>query len=351
MRLIATGALIVLLFRPEALAGASFQMSFGAVTSIVALHSTRWARRFLQRRDEGIFARGARSLLGIIATGLVVEVALAPIALFHFHRAGLYGVFANIIAIPLTTFVIMPSEAAALAFDAIGWGQPFWWISGASIDGLLSLAHHVATAKGAVALLPSMPGWAFGLIVAGGIWLCLWNSGLRLLGLAPVAAGSLAAALAPSPDLLVTGDGMHLAVVDDGTPFLLRAKAGDYVRSLVAEVAGFDGDPPALESRPYSACSKDACVAILRKGGGEWRLLATRSAANIDWETITGACAEADIVVSSRRLPRGCTSRWLKLDAPMLRRTGGLALHLGPAPRIDSVADRVGRHPWSEVQR
>jgi predicted membrane metal-binding protein len=42
IRLIATGALIVLAFRPEALAGPSFQMSFVAVTAIVALHSTRW---------------------------------------------------------------------------------------------------------------------------------------------------------------------------------------------------------------------------------------------------------------------------------------------------------------------
>ena len=43
-----------------------------------------------------------------------------PLALYHFHRSGLYGVGANIIAIPLTTFVIMPLEAAALALDPIG---------------------------------------------------------------------------------------------------------------------------------------------------------------------------------------------------------------------------------------
>ncbi len=40
IRLIAAGALVVLIFRPEALAGPSFQMSFMSVTAIVALHST-----------------------------------------------------------------------------------------------------------------------------------------------------------------------------------------------------------------------------------------------------------------------------------------------------------------------
>ena len=351
MRLIATGALVVLLWRPEALAGASFQMSFAAVTSIVALHSTRWARHLLQRRDEGLIARTARSLLGIVATGLVVEIALAPLALFHFHRAGLYGVFANIVAIPLTTFVIMPSEAAALAFDALGWGTPFWWICGLSIDGLLGLAHAVASTSGAVALLPSMPGWAFALMVIGGIWLCLWNTRLRLLGLFPVAAGALAASIAPSPDLLVTGDGMHLAVVDHGRPLILRDRTGDYVRSLLAEASGYDGDPGNLGSQPYSDCSRDACVALLRAPSDEWRLLATRSKTLIDWDSFTRACSEADIIVSDRRMPRGCEPRWLKLDAPALRQTGGVAIYLGARSRIDTVAERVGAHPWSEIEQ
>jgi competence protein ComEC len=39
LRLIATGAVLVLLIRPEALAGASFQLSFAAVTAIVTLYS------------------------------------------------------------------------------------------------------------------------------------------------------------------------------------------------------------------------------------------------------------------------------------------------------------------------
>jgi competence protein ComEC len=349
IRLIATGALVVLVFRPEALAGPSFQMSFAAVTAIVALHSTRWARNLLQRREEGIVARTLRALLGIVATGLAVEIALMPLALYHFHRSGLYGVGANIVAIPLTTFVIMPLEAGALLLDAVGWGKPLWFLCGASIDGLLKLAHSVSAARGAVALMPSMPTWAFAAMVAGGIWLCLWNTRLRLIGFAPILAGAIGAALAPAPDLLITGDGRHLAVVQNGTPMILRDRAGDYVRSLLAEASGFDGDPDLLEGQPNSDCSHDACIALLRKGKTEWRLLATRSSNRIDWADLTTACFRADIAVSDRRLPRGCTPRWLKLDADALRQTGGLAIYLGKNPRVDSVADRVGAHPWGET--
>ena len=197
-------------------------------------------------------------------------------------------------------------------------------------------------------MLPSMPTWAFSLMVIGGIWLCLWNSRVRLLGLALFAIGAAGAAVAPFPDLLVTGDGTHLAVVENGTPLILRDRAGDYVRSLFAETAGYDGDPDLLEDQPTSDCSHDACVARLHNG---WRLLATRSKYRISWKPITDACAAADVVVSDRRLPRGCIPRWLKLDAPTLRRTGGIAIYLDKNPRIDTVAERVGEHPWAEFTR
>jgi competence protein ComEC len=348
MRLLSVGALVVLIFRPEAIAGASFQLSFAAVASIIALHSSAWARRVFSRRDEGLPARLGRALLALVATGLAVEITLIPIALYHFHRAGLYGVFANIIAIPLTTFVIMPLEAGALFLDIAGLGAPLWWLCGLSLNLLLGLAHVVADSRGAVALLATMPPWALGTMVAGGLWLFLWTSRARFLGLLPIVVGAVAAALSPTPDLLVTGDGRHLALVDtDGTPLLLRERSGDFIRQVVAQASGFDADPQDLASRPFTSCSRDACVAAIDRGGRHWQILATRSSQSLERQDMVRACAQADIVVSERWLPRGCSPRWLKLDRGKLARTGGVAIYLTQAPTVATVAERVGQHPWA----
>jgi len=348
MRLLGVAALAILVVKPESLAGASFQLSFAAVTAIIALHSTGWARRFFMRRDDGLIMRLLRALLSMLATGLAVEIALIPFALYHFHKAGLYGIGANLVAIPLTTFVIMPLEAGALSLDLLGLGAPLWALTGLAIDALLWLAHQVGSASGAVATLASMPGWAFGSMVAGGLWLALWTRRVRLLGLVPFVIGAAGAAAAPAPDLLVTGDGKHLAVVaKDGTPHILRDRTGDFMRDVFAESSGFDGDPQLLADASFADCSHDACVAVFNRNGRSWRLLATRSSAWLEWKDMVTRCAPADIVVSDRWLPDGCSPKWLKLDRHTLEKTGGVAIYLGGVPAVATVAEQVGEHPWA----
>jgi len=121
------------------------------------------------------------------------------------------------------------------------------------------------------------------------------------------------------------------------------------MRSLFAEASGFSGDPPNLGEEPSSLCSHDSCTAAIRKGEVEWRLFATRSATLIDWAITTNACAQADIVVSDRRLPHACTPRWLKLDRAALAQTGGVAIYLRANPYVKTVAERVAGHPWAEA--
>ena len=289
-----------------------------------------------------------RGLIALILTGLAVEIALTPIALYHFHKAGFYGALANIIAIPLTTFIIMPLEALALLFDLVGLGAPFWWLTGGALSMVLGLAHAAANAPGAVAMLPTMPMAAFALMVAGGVWFCLWRTRWRLYGLAAAALGASWAISTSAPDMIVTGDGRHLAMrLETGELAILRGRAGDYVRDMLSETSGAEAEFVELQDIPTAACSEDLCAADLVKAGRRWRILATRSSRLVEFDPLSRACAEADIVVSDRRLPRTCVPKWLKADRAFLAKSGGLAIALAGRPRVSSVADRSGRHPWS----
>jgi competence protein ComEC len=347
LRLVAAGALFVLVFWPESLVGPSFQLSFAAVVAIIALVEHPRLKALLARRDEGPLAASGRVLLGLLLTGFAVEIALAPIAVHHFHKAGLYGALANIVAIPLTTFIIMPLEGAALAFDLVGAGAPFWWIAGKALSLLLWIAHHVANLPGAVAALPVIPDAAFGLMVAGGLWLALWRTRIRRLGFAPILVGAVWALATSAPDILVTGDGRHLAVRShDGSYALLRPRAGDYVRDMLSESAGFEGELMDLDVARGANCSLDSCTVELIRGTKRWRLLAMRSAYLVQPAQLRPACRDADIVVSERRLPDWCAPRWIKADRALLMQTGGLAIDLDSA-RIRTVRHAGDDHGWA----
>lgn len=347
LRLIATGALFVMIFWPESVIGPSFQMSFAAVTAIVALYEHPRAHALLERREEGRARRFARHALALLVTGLVVEIVLAPIAFAHFHRAGLLGAAANMIAIPLTSFVVMPAEIVALLLDLVGLGAPAWWVVGLALRFLLGVAHLVASQPYATMAAPVTSGAVFGITMLGFLWMMLWHGRARWLG-APVAlAGLMLTLTAPAPDVLVTADGRHVAVrMANGELALLRERAGDYIRTTLGEAAAYEGEFAALPDMAGASCSRDLCMVDLPvRHGAPVRLLATRTTLRLPWQALTQACARADIVISDRRLPRGCTPRWAKLDRPALGAMGG-ALIMLDEHRVIGGRDPRDRHPW-----
>lgn len=347
LRLVATGALVVMIFWPEAVVGPSFQMSFAAVTAIIALYEWPAARAFFARKEESWWRRILRAFAALLASGIAVELVLMPIALYHFHKAGLLGSLANLVAIPLTSFVIMPAEALALALDVVGLGGLAWWVTGKALGLLLAVAHLVSAQPYAVTALPAIGGGAFVLTMAGLIWLMLWRGRLRLAGGVAALIGVAVIALTPAADILVTADGRHVAVrTMDGGYALLRPRAGDYVRDQLSEAAGFEGAFEDIAALPAARCSPDAC-AVETRGV---RLLATRSGYRLPWQELVDACAAADIVIADRMLPRGCAPRWLKLDTKALTPMGGALIFLD-GRRVVAGKDPRDRHPWGIARR
>ncbi len=347
LRLLAVAALLVMLLWPEAVVGPSFQMSFASVLAIVALIGSAPVRKFLAPRDESWLMRRWRGVVMLLVTGLVIEIALMPIALYHFHRAGIYGALANTIAIPLTTFVSMPLIGLALLFDSAGAGAPIWWLAGKSIDVLLGIAHWTAARPGAVNHLPAMGTGRFVLFLAGALWLALWRGRVRLLGLLPAGVASLSLLLLEPPDLLISGDGRHAGITGEAGEKLLvlRESRSSYASENLSEIAGMEGETVALADWPGAQCNRDYCAIPITRAGRTWHILLARSMDPAPERALAAACERSDIVIAARWLPRSCKPRWLKADRNMLERTGGLALYLADR-RVVTVAQGEGRHGW-----
>ncbi len=198
MRNVALAALAILLVAPDSLFDPSFEMSFAAVIALVAVYE--WLS---QRGRQGLpdvspvwasLRRGASLIGGAAVTTLVAGTAVAPFALYHFHRMTHFGLIANLIAAPLVSLLIMPM--ALLSLLAMPFGLEVWPLKamGLGIELMVATGKWVASFPGAVSILPQISGQALVLIVLGGLWVCLWHTRARALGLVIAAAGL---ALAP----------------------------------------------------------------------------------------------------------------------------------------------------------
>jgi len=344
-RLLAVAAGFVILLWPESVASPSFQMSFSAVLAIVSLHNSAPVRRFLAPREEAWWMRPVRGGAMLLITGLVIEIALMPIVLFHFHRTGMYGALANMIGIPLVTFVSMPLIALALLADLVGLGGPVWWLVGQSLDLLLGIAHLTASQPGAVKLAPHMGGFAFLLFVIGGLWLALWSGRARFAGFVPVAVATVMTIATPRLDILVSRDGRDVGIVEDGELLTLRESRSSYASDTLSELGALDAPPVPLANWPGARCSGEFCVASIEREGRTYDLLLARGRDYVTERDLAAACARVDIVVADRWLPWSCQPRWLKADRRMLSETGGLAIRLDQRS-IQTVAQGQGAHGW-----
>lgn len=345
-RLIAAGALFVMIGWPESVYGASFQMSFAAVTAIVAALHWPPLQHWNAVRDDEWWRRAGRALGLLLVTGLAVEAALLPISLHHFHKAGLIGVVTNLFAIPWTSFVLMPLAGAALLLDMVGLGAPLWWLFGLAADALLGVAQAGARQPFAVASLPTVPGWAVAATIVGGMWLMLWQTRWRRWGWVPVLAGLVGMLSARPADLLIADGGRHVALVEDGQPLMLRGRSGDFARSLIGEASGSEAVTARLDDHRWADCTREVCTATLWREGRAWRLLLIRARDHLLWSELVAACRAADVVVADRRLPRACRARWLTLDGPALATSGGISLTFGDPPRVQRVVDTLHGLPW-----
>ncbi len=114
-------ALVILLIWPAALFSLSFQLSFSAVATILWIvpRSREWWGRISARKDYKNYSRSQlffRSIFYLGVSSAAISLTTAPLLINRVHFISLYSLPANIVLIPLFSFVIIPLGMLALLF-------------------------------------------------------------------------------------------------------------------------------------------------------------------------------------------------------------------------------------------
>ena len=344
MRLIAWAALLVLAIAPESMLGPSFQMSFAAATALIATYEAARGPFARMAARGGLALRPLVYAAGVALTSLVAGIATGPFAVYHFNRIADYGLLANLGAVPITGFwimpwglvslILMPFGLEGIALAPMGWG----------IDAVVWIARQVAAQPGAVTLVPAMPPAALLAIAVGGLWLCLWRSRWRFLGIAVIGGGIVLAGLERRPDILVDGDAKVMATRgEDGRLWISTRQRGRFVSDIWLRRDG-QAEAPTWprdgRGAPAAGLSCDTLGCIQRRDDQTIAFVRDPRAFEED-------CGRADLVVSAVPAWDLCEGPETVVDRFDLWRGGSHAIWLGGASaRVESVAGSRGERPW-----
>jgi competence protein ComEC len=337
LRSLAFAAVLLLAWSPAELVGVGFQMSFAAVLALIA--TAEVLRPWMARLRAGGWLRvPAAYAAGLVVTSLVAGTASLPFAAYHFGRATLYYVPANILAVPLTAFWVLPWGMAALVLMPFGVERLALAPMGAGVGGLLDIAHTVAGWPGAARDVGQISPAALALVAGGMVWLGLWRTRLRLMGAVPLVAGLLLPLFAEPPDIVVgpqadviaarVGDAIFLEHARRATSFEIEAPAHVWG---IAHAQDFPASGAAAAGA--AVCDDAACRLTIR--GLPAILL--RNATDLP-------CGP--LLISAQALRGACPGAPLA-DRALVRRSGAVAIRLtASGPVFVTDRDIRGLRPW-----
>jgi competence protein ComEC len=345
MHNLALAAIIILLIQPEQVLSASFQMSFMAVMGLAALFEW-WSkldrdRAFQKNTTQRLWIKGRNAIVLAILTSIVAGVLSGIPAAHHFGRLAPYSVAANAVALPITSFIVMPAALLSvftmpldldwLPLKAMQFG----------LDLTVRWSDWINSWPGSGFRLPHISTTAAITLALGAAVICIGRFKGILLGVAAATALGGVFISARQPDLLIDDKSQNVAVRGpDGILEPMSRKSRGFAVRKWLEAAGqnSDDEPKMLWSCDPLVClteSKGRKVAVLRREAEALK-----------------PCPSADILVSEYPLRKSCRGLMATIDRFDVWRGGSQAVYLTEREAVIETAKELqGRRPWSYDSR
>lgn len=322
LRSVALAGTVLLLFAPEGLLSAGFQMSFTATIALI-LSFGPW--QAMAPRIPSLI----RPVTMLIFSSAVAGFATAPIAAAHFGRYAEYGLLANLLAVPVMGTLVMPAGVLAGIAALVGLEAPFLWVMGLGTRWMLFVADFVTSLEGASRAVPAPPALVLPLLGIGSVLAVLWGAGRKgrarwlrsTPGMGLIMLGFLIWAIAPRPFALVSPEGDAVGVMTAQGRALSKPSGGKYAAVSWLEDDGDLAGMQAAAARPLWSGPKQAREADLGQGWGLVHLTG-KSAPDHAVEL----CQPKVILVSNQRLPAARRGGCILLDQWVLRWRGAASI-------------------------
>lgn len=244
MTSVAIAATIIMMLMPETIMFPSFEMSFSAVIALISFYDA-FPKIIKQTNIFG----------GVILTTVIASLPTSLFSAAFFNQITVNGILANIIAVPLMSFILMPLILILLTVIFTPFSTPIFFMIEYLIQFLTKIASFVSSLPGSVIFVPTPSTTVMTIITLSSLWLMVISHKIRLLGTLGIALGLFIYIIEPRPDIFISNNGEILGVRNDITACFNNLKSQKSISNAWAKSIGSNK----IEGLDSKACK--SCVA------------------------------------------------------------------------------------------
>lgn len=193
LRSMMLAAVVILIIYPEYVFHPSFQLSFGAVLSLISGYEFYMKYLYfntnlnLLYRIFGKYYKIFNTMFLYVFTNIyssiLSSIITAPLVIYHFYKFSVYATITNLIAVPLMSFAIMPVALLSIVLMPFGMDGFLLQVLSYLIDVMLQFAGYIVSIPNSVYHIGSISIWSIMLFIFGFLWICIWQEVWRFLGI------------------------------------------------------------------------------------------------------------------------------------------------------------------------
>lgn len=236
MRSVAFAALVITLFNPYVVNTAGFHMSFMAVIGLIAVFRFIEGKFIKNNPEKPFHRRLGYYITTIMISSFTAGLATMPYAFFHFGKIAIYGIFANMFAIPIATFMVMPAGMFAVVMMPFGLEPIFLHVMFIGIEAIVEIASLFADIPNSTLRIKKFPSSILLFCSLGVVITCFMKDRARLCGLGMVGLSVIFVCFfTRTPDVLISEDGL-IAVKNESGYYEFTGKNHKYAKNIFLKV-------------------------------------------------------------------------------------------------------------------
>ena len=236
MRFLAFSAILILFFEPQLVLNPAFQLSFFAVIGLIG------GFKFLQQHNvkmwtTNLWLKPIFYIYGTIISSIITEISVSPLVIYHFNNWTPYNIFANLIAIPLTSFITLPFATISILLFPLNLEKILLIPAGWTIGIVLKISKYIVSLPHAIFIISSPSLLGLSLIILGFLWFMLWEQKWRYFGIFLFILGIILSPFKQKINVIIDKTDEFIIIIDKNIYFSYTRN--DYKKSVITKKLGY----------------------------------------------------------------------------------------------------------------